>query len=228
MDLHKDGVKNVIILFDLDGTLIDSTQAIYASFCAAYRAMGNTPPSLEAMKAYIGYTLEDMFLNNGISAFKLKEYVNHYRIHYRALMESGTQLLPHAREAIERASEFAILGVVTTKRGDFSQILLQKLGVWEYMSDIVGIESVSSPKPSAQPILMALQRIASKLHVQIPNDKIYMVGDTILDLQAAHNAKIKCVGVECGFGNLAQMQQYAPMSPHTLHAVEYIAQKCAI
>ncbi|TLD97517.1 HAD family hydrolase [Helicobacter jaachi] len=221
-------MKQHIVLFDLDGTLIDSTQAIYESFCKAYEAMGQTPPSFEQTKACIGHTLENMFLQNNVTSFNVDKYVNHYRIYYRALMESGTHLLTHAKEAIIEAYNFAYLGIVTTKRGDFSQILLEKLGVWEYFETIVGIESVSSPKPHPQPILMALQQFPQQAR-NIPKDRIYMIGDTPLDIQAAQEAGINPIGVLCGFGKKEDMQAFGiPLYEHTLQAVQAIAQKCSI
>ena len=118
------------------------------------------------------------------------------------------------------------LGVVTTKRGDFSQILLDKLGVGQYFDVVVGIESVSFPKPNAQPILLALQILNAK-EKGISNDRIFMIGDTILDIQAATNAQIQPIGVLSGYGNKEQLSAYnAPLYPNALEAIESIAQKC--
>lgn len=218
--------KEYILLFDLDGTLVDSTQAIYASFCKAYLAMNDTPPSIEQVKEGIGHTLESMFLQNGVKKQNVDEYVKHYRIAYRGLMEQGTHLLAYAKEAIILAHSFATLSVVTTKRGDFSQILLNKLGVWEYFSGIVGIESVSNPKPHAEPILKALDMLDKGGEIQ--KDRIYMVGDTILDIEAAKNAEIQAVGVLCGFGKKEEMKKaQVPLCENTLEAIRWIQQNSA-
>ena len=151
--------KNAIILFDLDGTLIDSTPAIYTSFCEVYKERGLTPPSLDCVKQGIGHTLEDMFLAQGITKDKVNEYVQSYRIFYRAQMETGTTLLPNAKEAVVLGYEFAHLGVVTTKRGDFSAKLLESFGILRYFSTVIGIENVSNPKPHSEPIISALDSI---------------------------------------------------------------------
>lgn len=219
--------KEYIVLFDLDGTLVDSTQAIYASFCKAYLAMNDTPPSLEQVKSGIGHTLESMFLQNGVKKQKVDEYVKHYRVAYRGLMEQGTHLLPYAKEAIIEAYSFATLGVVTTKRGDFSQILLDKLGVWKYFSGIVGIESVSNPKPHEEPILKALDMFNKSQN--IAKEKIYMIGDTMLDIEAAKNAGIQAVGVLCGFGKKEVLQEsQAPLCDNTLEAIRWIKQEALL
>ncbi len=220
--------KAHIILFDLDGTLVDSTQAIYASFCESFKAMGQIPPSFESVKQYIGHTLEDMFLAHNVSSLQVESYVQHYRNCYRKLMEEGTHLLPYVKDALKRAYEFASLGVVTTKRGDFSRILLENLGVWKYFDGIVGIESVKYPKPHAELILKALDLLQAQ-QKGISKNRIYMVGDTMLDIQAAQNTGIKAVGVLCGFGIEADMRaSNVPLYANPLMAVDYIAQKCSI
>ena len=224
----QDKAKNAIVLFDLDGTLVDSTQAIYASFCEAYKSMGKVAPSREEVIKTIGHTLENMFMQNGVLHTEVDEYVRHYRICYRTLMEAGTHLIPHAKEAVIEAYDFAYLGDVTTKRGDFSQILLEKLGVWQYFDGIIGIESVSRPKPDAEPILKMLEhlRVAQR---GIAQDRIFMVGDTSLDICAAKNAQIQSVGVLCGFGDRKSLEaQNALICENALEAVRYIAQKCSI
>ena len=200
--------KNAIILFDLDGTLIDSTPAIYFSFSQAYKEHRLQPPSLESVKQSIGHTLEDMFLAQGVPKDKVSEFIKSYRLAYRAQMEAGTTLLPNAKEAIILGYEFAHLGIVTTKRGDFSAKLLESFGVLHYFSVIVGIENVSNPKPHSEPIICALDSIREMRKCDIAMSSCFMVGDTILDLQAAKNAGITGVGVLCGYGDSKSLQQH--------------------
>lgn len=217
-------MKQVIILFDLDGTLIDSTKAIYASFCEAMSAFGYPTPSLDSLKATIGHTLEDMFLAFGIPKAQVGDFVQAYRISYRAKMEAGTTLLPNAKEAIMFAKSFADLGVVTTKRGDFSVKLLDCLGVGEYFRCVIGIESVSKPKPDSEPILKALEHFpnASSAHK-------YMIGDTTLDLESAKGAGISAVGVLCGYGKQEALGAYnVPLCVDSLMAVREIHRSLGI
>lgn len=121
---------NKTILFDLDGTLIDSTDAILNSFQGAFKALGLTSKNNEEIKNLIGYPLEQMFRMLYPDKVNLsKEFVLTYREISTQIYLEQTTLLPKAKEALELGSEIADLGIVTTKGGKFTPILLDYLGV---------------------------------------------------------------------------------------------------
>ena len=146
------------LLFDLDGTLIDSTPAILDGFHYAFAHLGAAEPSDEAIKKLIGHPLEVMFERLG-AARDVQDFVLAYKQRYAQTFLDQTVLLSGAFEAVRAASEFANLGVVTTKTSKFSKILLQHLGIAEFFGTIVGREDVQNPKPSAEPILKALENL---------------------------------------------------------------------
>ena len=146
------------LLFDLDGTLIDSTPAILDGFHYAFAHFGAADPSDEAIKRLIGHPLEVMFERLG-AAQDVQDFVLAYKQRYEQIFLDQTVLLSGAHEAVQEASEFANLGVVTTKTSKFSKILLQHLGIAEFFGTIVGREDVQDPKPSAEPILKALENL---------------------------------------------------------------------
>ena len=148
----------ITLLFDLDGTLIDSTPAILDGFHYAFAHLGTAEPSDEAIKRLIGYSLEVMFERLGVTR-DVQNFVLAYKQRYAQIFLDQTVLLSGAYEAVRAASEFANLGVVTTKTSKFSKILLQHLGIAEFFSTIVGREDVQDPKPSAEPILKALENL---------------------------------------------------------------------
>ena len=115
-----------IILFDLDGTLIDSTEAILESFYYSFdknKDLFVFDQDDKAIKQYIGYTLEDMFGALGVPTIHIDKFVASYKEHYRKISNEKTILLPDAKEAILLASSFATLGIVTTKTTQYSKIL---------------------------------------------------------------------------------------------------------
>lgn len=205
------------ILFDLDGTLIDSTDAIVEGFEVAYKKFELTPPNDKQITELIGYPLDVMFTKLGITG-DVWEYVKAYKEHYRIISREKTTLLPYAKEAIIKASSYAKLGIVTTKTALYSQELLEHMGVMKYFDILIGRESVQNPKPHPEPILKALDFFSSH-----PKDT-WMIGDTTLDLEAAKNAKIQSVGVLCGYGLEEELQIYTQnLKQNAFEAVEFIS-----
>ncbi|MBP3224675.1 HAD family hydrolase [Campylobacter sp. JMF_01 NE2] len=193
---------NTTILFDLDGTLIDSTSAILEGFAYAFSKMGEACPDDEAIKKLIGYPLDEIFAGLGVVG-DTSEYVRLYKEKYVKIYLDQTTLLQSAYEAVEFGAKFANLGVVTTKTSKFSKLLLDKLGVGEFFSVIIGREDVEHVKPHAEPIINAMKGLG------LPVDKsVFMVGDTKLDALAASNAGARSVGVMCGYGDEAQLRKH--------------------
>ncbi|UFH59472.1 HAD family hydrolase [Sulfurovum mangrovi] len=210
----------MIILFDLDGTLIDSTEAILESFRVAYETQGDTVPESELIKAEIGHPLDAMFSTLGVAEERVWDYVDAYKMHYRTISCQKTVLLPNAREAVELASQYATLGVVTTKTAKYSIELLEHLGLMQHFEVLVGREDVENPKPHPEPIQKALEALPKGAK------KIWMVGDTCMDMLSAKEANVIGIGVTCGYAdevNLINCTDY--IHSNALEAVRFIANR---
>ena len=207
----------MIILFDLDGTLIDSTEAILESFGVAFQTHGKEIPEDEAIKAEIGHPLDVMFPTLGVAKEEVTAYVHAYKMHYRQISCAKTVLLPQAREAVILASEHATLGVVTTKTAKYSIELLEHMGLMDYFEVLIGREDVTHPKPNPEPIFKALSKLDSN------KTKYWMVGDTPMDLLAAKAANIESVAVTCGYASEASLREHTDNVYHSaLEAVKFI------
>ncbi|MEA3456528.1 MAG: HAD family hydrolase [Campylobacterota bacterium] len=191
--------QNQIILFDLDGTLIDSTEAILESFDVAFGHFGAAVPPAEKITAEIGHPLDRMFLSLGISEAEVWEYVGAYKSHYRQISRQKTILLPEAEMAVKRASEIARLGVVTTKTGKFSIELLEHMNLMHYFEVMVGREDVENPKPHPEPIFTALSKF------KMVKNKCWMIGDTCMDMLSAKEAGVTGIAVTSGYGSRQQL-----------------------
>ncbi|MBN2769024.1 MAG: HAD family hydrolase [Campylobacterales bacterium] len=207
------------ILFDLDGTLIDSTEAIIESFGVSFAHFAEPIPPKEKITQHIGHPLEDMFASLGVSQESIDMHVVRYKEHYQKVSKQKTILLPNAKEAVELASKYAKLGVVTTKTGKFSKMLLEHLGLFEYFDVLIGREDVLKPKPDAEPVIKAL------IKLNIDKKSCWMIGDTCMDILAAKAAGIYSTAVSSGYAsvkNLRSCSDEKTIFNDTLDAVKYI------
>lgn len=211
-------MKEKTILFDLDGTLIDSTDAILESFHSAFEMHGKQLPSDEAIKAQIGHPLERMFATLGISEEQIESHVKTYKMHYRQISCQKTVLLPQAVKALELASQHAELGVVTTKTSKYSIELLEHMGIMHYFKVLIGREDVTYPKPDPEPIFKAISKLQSD------KNKCWMIGDTPMDILAAKGAGIHAAAVKCGYADETVL---LPLTDHVYEnaykAVQFIS-----
>ncbi|WP_456380848.1 HAD family hydrolase [Hydrogenimonas sp.] len=192
--------RETVILFDLDGTLIDSTEAILESFSAAYGEFGTEAPDAGAIVPMIGIPLGEMFVRLGVDISSVERYVAAYKRHYREISRDKTVLLPGAREAIEEAAEFARLGIVTTKTGRYSIELMEHFGLMNRFEVLVGSEDVKKHKPHPEPIFAALEKM------EVSGEHAWMIGDTLMDVHAARAAGIRPYALTCGYGKPEELK----------------------
>jgi phosphoglycolate phosphatase len=211
------GYNSVIILFDLDGTLIDSTEAILESFHNSFDVHAHPHPSDDAIKRLIGHPLDVMYSRLGISEQMVWQFVTTYKEHYRVISTEKTHLLESAREAVLAADKIATLGIVTTKTGAYSQILMEHFGLMQYFEVLIGREHVQKPKPDAEPIERAL-RLLDK-----DDSDIWMIGDTQMDLISASNAGINSMGVLSGYDSKETLEKFTNVIfSDVFEAVKYL------
>ena len=220
INIQRDKIVDKTILFDLDGTLIDSTPAILFGFHNSFLIHNDTPPSDDAIKAQIGHTLEDIMSALGVQNYKIKSYVDAYKDSYKSVYLKQTTLLNSAFEALQLATNISDVGIVTTKTTRYSIDILENLGVMRFIKTVVGRDDVKLPKPNSEPINLALSRLSKD------NKNAFMIGDTKLDLLAANNANVIGLGLLCGYGDEKSLRQHTNfIFKNALEAVKFIQER---
>lgn len=212
--------KEKIILFDLDGTLIDSTYAIVSTFLHSFEKNEfNFSGTEQDIKNEIGYPLEIMFENLGVLKEEVGSFVEAYSSRYRKISRENTILLPNVIEALEEANNFARLSVVTTKRRAATIPLLEHLGINKYFEVVTGRECVINPKPNPEPISKTLTR----MKYSSDKNKVWMVGDTKLDIISAKESGVNNVALLSGYGHEKELLKYTNnIKRNALDAVRFI------
>lgn len=177
------------VLFDLDGTILDTNELIITSFLEALRgvvpegfgrehiipSMGE--PLTEQMKKFSGY--EDV-----------TELVAAYREVNLRLHDEYVTLFNNVQEVIKRMHEQGIqIGIVTTKMRYTTERGLAFTGLADYVDAVVTIDDVKHPKPHPEPVARAIELLNADASSTI------MVGDSVVDIQSANAAGAISVGV---------------------------------
>jgi HAD superfamily hydrolase (TIGR01509 family) len=194
------------ILYDLDGTLVDSRRDIAVAFQQAWQTVvGGDPPSDSAIAQHIGKPLSEMLSELGgiLSPSRLSVFLTTYRRTYARQDARLTRPYPGVRPTLQALSTFR-LGVVTTKGSKEAEIVLRRLALIGFFQHIQGGSAGLRLKPAPDTILAAL----SALHCE-PAHAI-MVGDTPADILAGKAAGTITCAVTYGFGTREALLQCAP------------------
>ena len=212
--------KDKIILFDLDGTLIESTDAIVSTFYHSFNELDfKFNGRDEDIKSLIGYPLDIMYKELGVDEDKVNDFVTSYKNRYRIISTEQTTLLENAFEAVLLATQIGRVSVVTTKTRMYTIPLLEHFGIAHFFEIITGRENVENPKPHPEPILVTLEQMNYDKNLH----DVWMIGDTKLDLIAANAANVKSIGVLCGYGEENELREYTDFIQNdALNAINFL------
>lgn len=180
------------IVFDLDGTLVDSFEAIHHSLVAAMTSLGLPPWDLETTVRHVGRGV-DFLVESAVGPALKERALEIFRADYAEACLARTRLLPTVSDTLPRLARSGYaLAVATNKPFAFTRSILDHLGVAPYFRCVLGPEQVARPKPAPD----MLQAILASLEVH-PSQCLY-VGDMPLDVETAAHAGVSCVLVATG------------------------------
>jgi pyrophosphatase PpaX len=208
------------VLFDLDGTILNTNELIVASFL--HTLEGETERA---------YTRNDIISNFGRSLIdQLREYtgqedVERFILKYRTYNISRHDELitdfPYVNEVLDRLTAGGIkLGVVTSKVRRTTLMGLERFMLKDYMGSIITVDEVNDPKPHPEGIQKAMAELGADPATTL------MVGDSQYDLLAAKAAGIKVAAVAWSEKGLDFLHQYGP--DYVIHDMRDLIELCGI
>jgi phosphoglycolate phosphatase len=191
-----------LVLFDLDGTLIDSAAGIFASLDHAFAQIGAELPSREALRAWIGPPFHQTFPSVlGEDPERIELAIAAYRDHYIATGWTGHSIYPGIGDAIAAlAAEGCALGVVTTKPLPQARKIIDSLPFGACFDRFYGPDIKTPHSAKAQMIAQALHDFA------MPAAHAAMVGDRHFDIEGARANDVRGIGVSWGFGSVDELR----------------------
>jgi phosphoglycolate phosphatase len=186
-----------LVIFDLDGTLIDSKKDLVNSVNATRAGIGMPPLPDQIVSSYIGHgapVLIQRALGPDATESEVNNALEFFLAHYRAHCVDNTVLYPGVADGLAQLHEASVaLAVLTNKPVRISRLIMNQLGVGNLMFQIYGGNSFEFKKP--HPIGIEALRAESPADTAVT----WMVGDTPVDIQTARNAGVSACGVAWGF-----------------------------
>jgi phosphoglycolate phosphatase len=178
------------ILFDLDGTLIDSVTDLANSVNYTMAKISLPTHSVEEIRSFVGDGVQKL-INRSLGKAHMDKFQDAFTIfmeHYGKHCTDNTTLYPGVAATLPKLAPHYFLGILTNKSLKFTVKILQTLGIDNYFRDVIGGDSLPTKKPDPAGIFL----LAEKWRLDVRTDMI-MVGDHATDIEVGQRAGCKTV-----------------------------------
>lgn len=198
---------NPLLVFDLDGTLIDSAPDIVRAANMTLEHHGKKPLSTELIVSHIGEGLSklitDIFEPDNLTAKEHDEIYNRFVGTYEQEMTRETYIFPGVENFLKDYA--GKIGIITNKDERRAKMIIKHLGLDQYpWVAIFGAETLAEKKPSPLPLrtMMGLAKVG-------PENTI-MIGDGTPDMASARNAGVRSIAISFGYSAKVVLEKYEP------------------
>ena len=183
------------IVFDLDGTLIDSPDLIVRTVNRVLAEQGHPPVDAEAVHAMTGLPLEVIFRGvlPAAAAESALACVDSYRLIFERDVLPAVEAIPGASAAVAACAARAPLAVATGRLTHTAERMLERCGMTPYFRAILGADLSPRPKPAPDLLLLALERLG-----EVDPTRVLVIGDSGADVAMAHAAGARACAVTWG------------------------------
>jgi phosphoglycolate phosphatase len=198
-----------LLIFDLDGTLVDSKLDLVNSVNATRAWMDLEPLSEQAISSYVGNGAPVLIQRvlPGASPEQLKLGLRYFLDYYREHMLDSTTLYRGVRDALEQLHSADVpMAILTNKPVRFSVHMMEGLGLDTLFFRIYGGNSFAEKKPDPLGVNLLVEESGADRELTV------MVGDSAVDVLTARNARVRSCGVKWGF----QPETFAEAPPDLL------------
>lgn len=181
-----------LIIFDLDGTLVNAYKAVCESLNYALTMLGYPLADDLTIQRSVGWG-ERNLMRRFVSAQDVDKIISIYRQHHKQSLKRGTTFMPGAKELLKTLKEKGYSLAVATNRPEWStNVILTHLKIKDCFSYVVCGDMVTQQKPAPE----ILEKILRKF--SLTPDQAFFVGDMTVDVETGNNAHVKTIAVATG------------------------------
>ncbi|MEI6831101.1 MAG: HAD family hydrolase [Candidatus Omnitrophota bacterium] len=196
--------KIKLIIFDLDGTLVDAYSAIESSFNYCMRKLGKKPKSSALIRRAVGWGDKNL-LAPYVDKKDLSTAVSLYRKHHKSSLRKHARLYPKVRLLLRQFKAKGYkLAVASNRPTEFSLILLKHLHIIKFFDYFLCADKLKHGKPAPEILDKIIRRFTFK------KSQALYVGDMTIDAQAGRRAGIKTIIVATGSSSLSEIKKERP------------------
>lgn len=188
-----------MLIFDLDGTLIDSRRDLTTGVNLMRKYYSLPPLDVDTVTSYVGNGARKL-VERAIpsdSSIDIDEAIGLFKKHYTANMVNETSCYPAVEETLEKlARDGWKMAIITNKPGAMAEDVLKELGIARYFTHIIGGDSKLPLKPDPASLLYVIEQNNAAIA------DTWMIGDNYTDLAAGRNAGVRRCYASYGFGHL--------------------------
>ncbi|WP_421695632.1 phosphoglycolate phosphatase [Aestuariivirga sp.] len=188
------------VIFDLDGTLVDTAPDLMRATNHVLEGIGRRPLAMEEVRAFVGHGARSL-LTRGLAAtgglpdaYDVEADYKRFVDYYSSNIAAGSTAFPGLVTLLERLkAEGFGLGVCTNKLEGLSVQLLDALDLSKYFGSVIGPDTLGIAKPDPRPFFEAVSRL------NLDSPRALMVGDSETDILTARNAGVPVIAVPFGY-----------------------------
>ncbi|MGL6182108.1 MAG: HAD-IA family hydrolase [Aestuariivirga sp.] len=188
------------VIFDLDGTLVDTAPDLMRATNHVLEAIGRRPITMDEVRVFVGHGARAL-LTRGLAAtgglpenYDVEPDYRRFVDFYAANIAGGSLPFPGTVALLDRLkAENIAMGVCTNKLEGLSLRLLEELDLLKYFGSVVGPDTIGIAKPDPRPFHESVARLGRK------NPRAIMIGDSETDIVTARNAGVPVIGVPFGY-----------------------------
>lgn len=194
------------VIFDFDGTVVDTGEGILKSLQYSFREMGRDVPFSDDLKKFIGPPIHYSYTTYyGVSEEDVGEYIKKYRERYRAKGIYECALYKGFPEILDYLHEKGVkVGIASSKPESLIYDVANYLGITEKFDAIVGVQIDDSNHSSKTGLVLESMK---KLNAE-DKKKVLMVGDRCYDIDGASGAEVDSCGVLWGYGSKEEFREH--------------------
>lgn len=214
--------SDAALIFDLDGTLVDTAEDLAASMNHALAGEGLGPVAAREVRGLVGHGARRMLMRGyelsagrAASDAELDHTLSHFLAHYQENIAVHSRPFDHAVEMLEGFRARGMKAAICTNKREGNAVqLIKALGLSDLFETIVGGDTASAAKPDPAPVRLCLERTGVRRAV--------FLGDSDTDIRAASAANLPCLLADFGYGPITLEKDAAAVFSHYRDTAELI------